>query len=217
MPSTARFLLLGLCTLILVLSVQVFASEYRVTFLLRGTVNDQIDRLAMPGSPPLPASARTARDLMMACGTILTTAPRPKGDPALAARLRQSCGQLAAEIIAQAPGNGRALAIALLASLPHLRADAIRSAAAAAPHEPWPLLMRIEAASLAPPDPDIAEAMAPDIVRALATVWGRERIARLYADRTDLRDRIKVLMQSLPQSAQSDFLRALRDAMRVKA
>lgn len=217
MTSSARLLLLGLCSLVLVLSLRVFAAEYSVTFLLRGTVNDQIDRLAAPESHTLPASARSVRDLMSACGTILSTAPRPKGNPALAASLRRSCGQLASDILAQSPGNGRAMAVALLAGLPHITPDAIRSAAAAAPHEPWPLLMRIEAAHLAPPDPDIAKAMTPDIARALGTDWGRERIAELYAARTDMRDSIMVLMPTLPQATQSDFLRALRSAMRVSA
>ena len=217
MTRPARLLLLSICAAVLGLSVSLFLREYSVVFLLRGTTNDQIDTLAQAPSTPRPASARTTRELLVACGRIITTAPRLRAEPQTAAAVRAACQRVSAAILDRAPLNARAAAVALLSETPGFSADELADAQIRAPYEPWPLLMRIEAAAeqteSSPVERSAILALAgQDIARALLFPWGRDRLAALYADRPDMRATIGDAVTTLPAQDQRAFLSALRTA-----
>lgn len=211
MPLVARFLLVGCLLLTVALSVRSFLSDYQVVFLLRGTLDDQVDRLTASGAPPHPASMRTTRDLMLACGDILSSPALLTGDPIRAKATAAACGRIADNILAEAPTNGRAQALRLLSDPAGVTAASLARARAAAPLEPWPLVTRITAVTrLSPLPPDVATAFLPDLERALGTGWGRDRVVALYTTRPDLRDPIRRATASLGPEDQAAFLRAAR-------
>ena len=213
MTFPARLLLIGFCVISLVLAFTLFVREHRAAFLLRGTMNEQIEGLSSHGSLTLPVSARSIRDLLTACGRILTTAPRVKAEPETAAAVRASCAELSGAILVSAPGNARALAVELLSAVPEVSSEDLATAQQAAPYEPWPLAMRLEVVARASPQNQgllaVAEA---DFVRALLLPWGRDYVARLYASWPDLRGTIRRAAQVVPNRDQQSFARALRSA-----
>lgn len=214
MSIYGRIFSLALCLVCLGASLALFQREYRAAFFLRGTMNDQIESISSPSPPPVAASARTIRDMLTACGRILTTAPRLKAEPDTARSVRSGCARLSAAVLADAPGNARARAVALLSALPEISADQLASAQIRAPYEPWPLLMRIESVALAPQGrADLAAVAESDFIRALSTHWGRDRLATLYVQRPDLRDTIARAGEQAAPADQKAFLAAVRRAL----
>jgi hypothetical protein len=214
MTFPAKLVLIAFCVITFGLSVTLFAREQRAAFLLRGTMNDQIDGLSVQGSVALPASARSIRDLLTACGRILTTAPRLRAEPETAVAVRASCANISAAILAQAPENARALVVHLLSAVPEISAEALAQAQRAAPYEPWPLLMRLEAMALASSTrTDLVALAEADFARALLFPWGRDRVARIYAETPELRGVIRRAAEALPNRDQQQFVRSLRSAI----
>lgn len=214
MSISGRISLLALCFLCLGASLALFQREYWAAFFLRGTMNDQIESISSPSPPPVATSARTIRDMLTACGRILTTAPRLKAEPETAQAVRAGCARLSAAVLDDAPGNARARAVGLLSALPEISADQLASAQMRAPYEPWPLLMRIESVALAPAGrADLAAVAESDFIRAMSTPWGRDRLARLYVERPDLRDTITRAGEQAAPEDQQAFPAAVRRAL----
>ena len=197
--------------LTVVLAALSFRSDYHVTYLLRGKLDDQLDRLATSETTPNPVSMRSTREIMLACGEILSLSARPANAPPLAEATAAACARIADRILSVAPTNARALALALLADPDRMTSAALARARAAAPLEPWPLIIRIAAVTrTAPLRPDLATEFLPDVAQALGTAWGRDRIVALYATRPDLRDPIRHAAATLGPEDQAAFLHAVR-------
>lgn len=203
------------CVLILVACVQAFVAEYRVVLHLNGTTNDLIATLDSQETPRLqPFGARTARDLMVACGRTLTLAPRLKTDAALFDRVSAACDESANLILINAPSYGRARAVKLITS-ETISPRLYDLAQSAAPYEPWALNQRLFAlagdSSLSGNVMVLAQA---DFGRALRSDWGRMAVAALYRDRAELRPAITRAAELLPATDQAAFVAQLRQLMR---
>ena len=214
MTFSAKLVLIAFCLITLGFSLTLFTREQRTAFLLRGTMNDQIDGLSVQGGVALPASARSIRDLLTACGRILTIAPRLKAEPETAAEVRASCSGVSAAILLRSPKNARALAVQLLSAVPAISAEGLARAQRAAPYEPWPLVMRLEATALASSTKrDLVDVAEADFARALRFTWGRDRVAQIYTEAPALRGVIRRAAEALPIRDQYEFVRSLRSAV----
>ena len=213
MSMPFRVTLLSSCALTVSFSLYLFAQEYQVAYLLRGTTTDQIERLASGAPLPAPRSARSTRDLLTACGRILTTAPALRQDAATANAVRAGCRSVSDAILERAPAYGRARAVSVISYLPRISAAEYRAARIAAPYEPWPLLMRLESyARSGERPPELAGPAESGIAAALSYRWGRDEVARLYIAHPDLRAGIRSVADRQEGAVRTDFLRALRDA-----
>ena len=214
MSVLARVSLVFFCLLLAAASAEIFHKEYAVAYFLRGTANDQIDTLSTSQNTFRAYSARSSRELLVACGRLLTTAPRLKADPETASSMRRACGQMAAEVTARAPSNARARAVALAADLPNISADMFKVAQKTAPFEPWPLLIRLDVVASAPESRALGGLVVEDIGRALQSDWGRNRVARLYLERPDLQSLVLDAVGTQVPLEQRAFMAALRRASR---
>jgi hypothetical protein len=214
MSVVSRLVLIGVCLIVAMASGAAFLNEYRVAYLLRGTANDQIDALSASDAPLRSFSARSSRDLLSACGRLMTTAPRIKAEPATSVSVRRTCGRIAQDILSRAPTNARAMAVALVADLPNLSPDTFAKAQKAAPMEPWPLLMRLETIKAATDTNSIHALALQDIRQALQSDWGRDRVAQLYLQRPDVQDVVIAALDQRPAADQRAFMSALRRASR---
>ncbi len=207
--------LVSLCLVCLVSAMRSFVAEYQTILLLSGTPGEVVARLG-EGVDGLarPQAARTVRDLMSACGRVLTLAPQLKADTALEARVAASCRAVSQSATSMSPSNSRARAVALLSER-QVSASELNLAQNAAPFEPWSLNVRLQAvARSASLPPDLLEAAAPDIARALFSDWGKQVVARLYRDRAELRPTIAAVAEKLPAADQRRFLGLLENTQR---
>lgn len=213
MTALFRLSFLSTCALTAAFSLYLFGKEYQVAYLLRGMTNDQIDMIASSATLPEPRSARSARDLLTACGRILTLAPRISAEQDTADKVRAGCKAVSDRILKTSPTYGRARAVAVISSVPKISAADYRSARIAAPYEPWPLLIRIEAYARTAERPQELTGLAEsDFASALSYQWGRDEMARLYVAHPSLRQGIRTAADRLDGDARTDFLRALRTA-----
>lgn len=206
--SLARVTLLsGTCFMLFIVTVWTFITEYKVAIFLNGTTRDHINSLADPGiETPEPASARSVRDFMSACGNTLVLAPQLKAEPLLAARVSARCKLVANRVLVLAPSNARALAVSLLTSgkIDHAF---LSLAQAAAPFEPWPLNIRMQAVAADPsPTADVISQAGEDIRRALMSPWGAAKVANLYRLNRTLRPAITTAAARSSLDDQRQFL-----------
>jgi hypothetical protein len=213
-----RLSIILFCGTVLFGSASLFVQEYRVVFLLRGTTNDQIAAFANPNYKAAAAvSARTLRDLIIACARLSLSAPALKAQPELAETVRGRCAELADEVLQTSPANARARALAALMS-PKLSAPELAVAQSTAPYEPWPLVTRLSAIAAA--DTAATEGLAPDIqslaqtdfARALQSGWGQREVVKIYTQNSALRPLIQGALGGLTPVEQSRFIRLVRQA-----
>lgn len=192
-------------------ALRAFVAEYDSVLTMTGTTRDLVLSLAdEDGDLPQPKSARATRDLLSACGRALTVVPMVKADAALAARVAGKCNAIAQAILAHSPANSRALAVDLLTA-GRIDAERLRLAQAAAPYEPWPLNIRLQAIAKADMLSPQAEALAEaDFQRALMSRWGQEEIVRIYKARAALRPAIGRAAEKTNQRDQKAFIDLLR-------
>lgn len=207
--------LVAVCAAVLGTSAKLFAEEYQAIFFLRGTPNEQIDQLVAGGEPiPLPRSSRTTRDLLAACGRIISTSPRLRAEPELVSSVLRECRALADSILENSPSHARALALGLLADSSIPTQEAIQGAQMASRYEPWPATTRFDAyARIVDPDAATRKLMKADLARAMQFSWARQEAARLYRDHPSLRVLILEAAKELPNREQSQFVGAMRRAM----
>lgn len=208
-------LLAGPIFLLFFLAARSFFVEYQAVLVMSGTTRDMVASLAdQSDEVPQPASARTTRDLMSACGRALTLVPIVKADPALAAQVSGKCDSIARAILAQSPSNARARAIGLLTA-DRIDAVQLQRAQAAAPFEPWPLNIRLQA--LAKAEALSPEAMAlaqDDFQRALMSRWGQAEVVRIYQTHEALRPTIALAAEKVDPKDQKAFVDLLRRKLR---
>jgi hypothetical protein len=209
-----RALIMLCCIGVLTSSAALFVQEYRATFFLQGTTNDQIAYLAKANYVPVPAaSARTIRDLISNCAKLTLLAPALKADPALAQIIEGRCADIAAQIISTSPANARARALALLMA-PKFSAADFAIAQKLAPYEPWPLATRLSAiaasANLDPASEALAKA---DFARALQSFWGRTEMVKLYSENPTLRPAIQHALTAIAPTEQANFIRLVRQTL----
>lgn len=187
--------------------------EYHAFFVLRGTANQQIAAIAASGgNPPAPLSARNVRELTTTCARLRQDAPLLKREPATQVRFSDACARIAETILSTAPTNARALAMSLMMS-DSPTPEALALAQSAAPYEPGPLRMRINAVTYAKsPAAALLTAAKPDLERAMESGWGRRLLARLYIQREDLRPLLTAVAEASSPSNQQDFLAAVKRA-----
>lgn len=208
-------LLAGPMFFLFFLAARSFLGEYQAVLVMTGTTRDMVASLAdQSDEVPQPASPRTTRDLMSACGRALTLVPIVKADPALAAQVSGKCESIAQAILAQAPSNARALAIGLLTA-DRIDSVQLQRAQAAAPFEPWPLNIRLQALARAKALSPAAMALAQDdFQRALMSQWGQEEVVRIYQTREALRPTIALAAEKIDPKDQKAFVDLLRRKMR---
>jgi hypothetical protein len=210
--NSARIgLLAGSIFILFFWALRAFLAEYDTVLTMTGTTRDVVLALADPqGNLPQPGSARATRDLLSACGRVLTVAPMLKADAGLSAQVSGKCNAIAQAILAQSPSHARALAVDLLTS-GLVDAERLRFAQAAAPYEPWPLNIRLraiaKAATLSPEAEAVAEA---DFQRALMSRWGQEEVVRIYQSNAALRPVIGRAAEKIDQKDQKAFVDLLR-------
>lgn len=197
------------------LALRTFMAEYGAVLVVTGTTRDMVTTLASPSDQlPQPASARSMRDLMSACGRALTLVPIVKADTGLAAQVSGKCRAIAGDVLAQAPSNARALAVMVLTA-ERIDAGQLGLAQAAAPFEPWPLNIRLQALakteSLSPEALALAEG---DFQRALMSGWGQEEVARIYQTHAALRPVITSAAEKVDPKDQKAFVDLLRHKLR---
>lgn len=196
-------------------ALRTFVAEYGAVLVVTGTTRDMVATLAdRSGEMPQAASARSMRDLMSACGKALTLAPIVKADEALAAQVSDKCRAIADDVLAQAPSNARARAVKVLTAD---RIDAVQLglAQAAAPFEPWPLNIRLQAVAKAEALSPEALALAEgDFQRALMSGWGQQEVARIYQTREALRPVITLAAEKADPKDQKAFVDLLRRKLR---
>lgn len=200
------------------ISLQYFSAEYRAVLLKAGTTNDVISVLSGPQPDlPTPSSARTMRDILSTCGRVLTLSPRLKAEPDLAEIVAARCKSMTDTFLTTSPLNGRALAIGLLASK-RIDADTLKAAQRAAPYEPWPLNIRLQAvASAENLAPETLPLIKEDFARALLSQWGREVLADLYITHPPIRPLVTQAADAAAPQDQRQFLNILRREMRGRA
>ncbi|AWB50571.1 hypothetical protein HYN69_18380 (plasmid) [Gemmobacter aquarius] len=196
-------------------ALRTFVAEYGAVLVVSGTTRDMVATLAeQSGQLPQPASARSMRDLMSACGKALTLVPIVKADSGLAAQVSIKCESIAREILARAPSNARARAVDVLTAD---RIDAVQLgiAQAAAPFEPWPLNIRLQAIARAESvSPEVLAVAEGDFQRALMSEWGKEEVARIYQTRDALRQSITLAAEKAGPKDQKAFVDLLRRNLR---
>ncbi|MCC7320319.1 MAG: hypothetical protein IT542_04995 [Rubellimicrobium sp.] len=211
------------CTAVLVLVIPAFGREYRAAVMLRRgeeavllALRD-LDPAALPDS--LPDSLRARTELMEACGDLLLASPAIRVSPVLARGVAASCAAAAAAILRRDPALAPALAAALVATVvggDRIAGAAYAAAAAAAPHDPWPLGTRLLAAerqaALGPLPDDLAAPVAADVARALGNDPGRRLVAGIHLRQPGLRPLIGAAAAGLSAGDQRAFLGALRAA-----
>lgn len=209
------------CSAVIAASAGLFAQDYRVVFLLRGTTNDQIAAFASPNyKPVVAASARTLRDLISNCSKLTLLAPALKAQPELAEIVRGRCADLADQVIQSSPANARARALAVLMA-PKLSAADLAVAQRTAPYESWPLATRLSAITAADTAAGaVAEAFTPDIqslaqadfARALESDWGRREVVKIYLQHSALRPLIQGALNGSTPVEQARFIRLVRQS-----
>lgn len=208
-----------LLSLTLLLAVTIVASgwgllrEYHTFLVLRGTANQRIASIIASGkNPPVPLSARNVRELTTTCAVLQHEAPLLKREPAMRAKFSDVCAQIASALLDTAPTNARALAMKLMMT-DSLTPSALAQAQSAAPDEPGPLRMRINALSyVKAPSAALLDAAQPDFRRAMQSRWGRQLLARLYAGRADLRPELAKAAEASSPEVQKDFVAAVKRA-----
>lgn len=209
--AAPRAALFALCLAVIGAAGWALTQELAVHRVLAGTTTNRIAALTQPRDASLrPLSARSARNLVMACAQIYQQAPALRADASLRHRVAASCNQIAQDILSSAPTHPRALAMALLTA--RFDAAALQIAQTAAPHEPGALRLRLWALGEPPPlDAAMLQVAADDISRALHTDWGRRLLAPLYLAQEDLRPVILVRAQTLDARSQRAFLAHVAD------
>ena len=206
-----RASILIFCVGVIVTSGALLQREFRVTYLLHGTTNDQIETFAGTSYRlGIASSARTLRDILSTCARLKLFAPRLKEQPEVAKAVRLRCAEMAAQVMQRAPSSARARALAVLMA-PALSAADLADAQRAAPYEPWPLWIRLSAiGATGPLEPDLQRLALADFARALESNWGRAELAKLYAQREDLRPLFQEALKNLAAADQTDFIRLAR-------
>ncbi len=193
------------------MALRSFALEYPAVLLVNGTTNGFIDAaVSSRDNLPQPVSARTQRDLLALCGKTITLSPRLRSEPALKAAVAQRCSAIAQALLEASPSNARALAVLLLTA-GDIDPALLRIAQAAAPYEPWPLNLRMQAVGAAQGATESVSHLAQaDYRRALVSNWGRNVVASLYRSHAGLRAAITAAAESAGPADQRRFLEALR-------
>ncbi|MCA3450258.1 MAG: hypothetical protein LW715_12565 [Rhodobacter sp.] len=207
---TSKLLQTFVCLTSIAVAVWGMAQEMKVQSILGRTWLDRITLLTEAGEGVSTGlSARTIRNLVSACAEMRARAPALRGDAELRSRFAQTCASIAEEVLDRAPTHARSLAMALLMA-PTMTPVQLAQAQTAAPHEPWPMQIRLWAlAETGALDADLLAVAAADFDRALATDWGRTLLARLYVSREDARPAILARAETADARAQRAFLNAV--------